>query len=64
MRRLIVLILVLSTFFSIFISLNSLSYIEPYYVVNLPPDYYDCIYQNVSNGLFTVYYSTAPIYFV
>jgi len=64
MKRLIILILVLSSLFSIFISLNSLGYIEPYYVVNLPPDYYDCIYQNVSNGLFTVYYSTAPIYFV
>jgi len=64
MKRLIILILVLSSLFSIFISLNSLGYIEPYYVVNLPPDYYECIYQNVSNGLFTVYYSTAPIYFV
>ncbi|WP_221290193.1 thermopsin family protease [Stygiolobus caldivivus] len=63
MRRLIVLILVLSSLFSLFTTINSLSYVISCHIVDLPPGYFECIYQYVNNGLYVVYYSTAPVYF-
>ncbi|QIW23525.1 hypothetical protein EWF20_04710 [Sulfolobus sp. S-194] len=64
MRSQTMFILVLIIFFYLIMSLNSLGYISVYHMVNLPPGYYECIYENVNNGLYVVYYSTAPIYFV
>ncbi|MCY0884196.1 MAG: thermopsin [Acidianus infernus] len=62
-RSLVLLILSFSIFFPI-LSLNTTSSIYPYHILNLQPCTYEYFNEQVRDGLFVVYYSSAPIYFV